>query len=439
MKAPAARLLMERYLAEGGATGHLMHLYDNTELTFGELKEVLSSAAEGRLERVTEKLDGMNLVFTWDDGLKVARSGGDIKAGGMDAAALAKKFFGRENIEDAFNGAFQVLNDAMNSLPQKVRERVFKAGQMWYSIEVIYSKNPNVINYDSNWVVFHASPVFRARPDGSVVKQDDAPGVDILEKHVNQMQQALTQRSWQVRGPAVLRLKKLSDGSIIQGIMGRISSAMAAANVGDSDTVGDYLRNLMSEEVADLGLPPKAAAAVVTRCLGIVGAPKLTDIKKMVPADQYQNVNDFVKASPALLKRMILPIETAIHDFAIEALRGLHSVLVSSHEAEVQRLRSEVGKAVKAIEASGDATAMDILQKQMQKLGSLENIAAAMEGVVFIYKGNAYKFTGAFAPANQILGLFKYGRGGKKIPAQEAYLRSAVARLLTNAGYNPNP
>jgi hypothetical protein len=37
---------------------------------------------------------------------------------------------------------------------------------------------------------------------------------------------------------------------------------------------------------------------------------------------------------------------------------------------------------------------------------NVENITSPMEGVVFIYKGNAYKFTGSFAAANQILGLF---------------------------------
>jgi hypothetical protein len=51
----------------------------------------------------------------------------------------------------------------------------------------------------------------------------------------------------------------------------------------------------------------------------------------------------------------------------------------------------------------------------MGKLKSVENITSPMEGVVFIYKGNAYKFTGSFAAANQILGLFKYGRKGTKL------------------------
>lgn len=432
MRIEMLRLLNEQLIREGGASGHLMHLYDNRELTFAELKEVLASAAEGRLEKVTEKLDGMNLVFTWDGSLKVARSGGDIKAGGIDAAALAKKFYGRENVEEAFNGAFQVLNDALSSLPDQLLRQVFGGGSVWYSIEVLYSKNPNVINYDRNYIVFHQSPVFKVEADGKINKQDDAPGVEMLEKHIDRMQQALTQRSWQVRGPVVLRLKKFSDGSILSRAVSAIEAAQNSAGVGDDATIGDYLNAIIDEDVADLGLPPNVARAVRDRIVGNPGAPGLPQIKKMVTPDVYPNIKAFVDGDKELMKKAIEPIEHAVHNFAIEVLRGLHSVLVGNHDEEVSRLRQQVATAVKAIQSSGNVKAMDVLATQMRKLGDLENIAAAMEGVVFIYKGNAYKFTGAFAPANQILGLFKYGRGGTKVEEQKE-LRSALKSLLRSA------
>lgn len=426
------RLLNEQLIREGGAGGHLMHLYDNRGLTFAELKEVLAQAAEGRLQKVTEKLDGMNLVFTWDGALKVARNGTDLKSGGMDAAALAKKFYGRENVEEAFNGAFKVLNDAMSSLSDKVLQLVFRGGRVWYSIEVLYAKNPNVINYDSNCIVFHQSPVFQVMADGSVDKKDDAPGVELLEKHIERMQQALTQRSWQVRGPAVLRLKKFSDGSILSRAISSIESAQNSAGVGDDGTIGDYLNNIIGEEVANLDLEPNVAKAVRDRIVGMPGAPGLPAIKKMVTPDVYPKIKAFVDHDKAMMKTAIEPLEHAIHNFAIEVLRGLHSVLVGNHDEEVGRLRMQVAQAVKAVQSSGNVKAMDVLATQMKKLGNVENIAAAMEGIVFIYKGNAYKFTGAFAPANQILGLFKYGRGGTKVEEQKE-LKGALNKLLRSA------
>lgn len=412
--------LSESVLMEGGAVGHLMHLYDNPELTFAEIKDILSDAAAGRLEKVSEKLDGMNLVVSWDieaSDLRAARNSGDIKGGGMDASAVSARFQDRGNVGEAFTTAFKVLKDAFGSLPVATLKKIFgPRANIWYSAEIIYSQNPNVISYDSNNIVFHGWPVFEYK-GGEITRKENAPGVDILQKNVERMQNAVTVRNWRVRGPVVLRLQGISDGSISQRAIGEIDSAMSAAGVSDVDTVGDYLYSLMSEKVANLDLPEEAATAVTERSLGLENAPSLIEIKRMLPKDQHIVVSNFVKSAPGLLKSFIQPLEDAIHVFAIEVLRGLHSTLIDDSDAEVMRLRAEVATAVKAIESSGQETAMEILKRQMQKLGKIENIAAAMEGVVFIYKGNAYKFTGAFAPANQILGLFKYGRGGVKINA----------------------
>jgi len=41
-------------------------------------------------------------------------------------------------------------------------------------------------------------------------------------------------------------------------------------------------------------------------------------------------------------------------------------------------------------------------------MGDISNIQTPIEGVVFMWKGNAYKFTGNFSAACQILGLFRY-------------------------------
>ena len=89
--------------------------------------------------------------------------------------------------------------------------------------------------------------------------------------------------------------------------------------------------------------------------------------------------------------------------------------MIDNTEEEVVRLQGEVSKAISAIESSGDENAMQMLKTQMEKLKSVSNITSPVEGVVFIYKGNAYKFTGSFSAANQILGLFKYGRKGTKL------------------------
>lgn len=406
----------------GGAAGHLQHLYDNVDLTFGEIKDVIIGASEGKLERSSEKLDGMNLVFSFDvktNSLRAARTGTDIKGGGMDASGLAKKFFGRGNVEAAFNDSFKVLNDALTSLSPKEKVAIFgKSATRWYSIEIIYTANPNTINYDSNNVVFHGWPIFEVQKDGSVSQTSDDTGINILSRNIDRMQAAVSTKDWRVRGPSLLNLKKISDGSIVKRAISEIEAAMNAAGVSDSDTILDYMRSMMSEKVASLDLPENVAEMLVERSIGAPGAPSGTEIKRAAGPEYSRVISQFVKSAELTCKALIEPIEMAIHRFAIEVLRGLNSTLIASSDDEVNRLRSQVSKAISAIEASGNQDAMTILHKEMKRLGNVENIAAAMEGMVFFFKGKAYKFTGAFAPANQILGLFKYGRGST-IPAMD--------------------
>jgi hypothetical protein len=419
----------------GGAAGHLFHLYDNHGLTFGEIKQVLANAAEGKLERVTAKVDGMNLVFTWDveEGqLRVARGVGDIRGGGMDAAALAAKFAGRGNVERAFTSAFKVLRQALGTLGEKDQQRAFgPRGNRWYSMEVVYAANPGTISYASNSIVFHGWPVFNAKRDGTVEKSADEAGIELLTRRIDQMQKAVTLKDWQVRGPELVNLKRLTDGTALQKALQQIDSAMSSAGSSDNDTVFDYLRSLLADDVRPLDLPPKAAKALVDRAAGMPGSATVNDLRAMVPKDQQRAVQDFVKGSEALLKRYVAPVEQAIQGFAVEVLRGVHSTLVADPDAEVARLRQQVAKAIRAIEASGNQQAMEVLQREMQRLKSVDNITSTTEGVVFFFKGQAYKLTGSFAPAHQILGLFKYGRPGiPKMDMGEAALKRALKHLL---------
>jgi len=413
------RASKKNYVNEGGAVGHLQHIVDNRELTFAEIKNILSIASKGKLQKVSEKFDGMNLVFSWDsstNALRAARNTTDIKNGGLDADGIAAKFRDRGNVGDAFNSAFKVLNDALGAIPESTLINIFGENcEKWYSMEVIYTQNPNVINYDENSIIFHGWPVFQV-VNGKVQKSDDESGVDIISANVEKMQKAVTMRSWRVRGPSLLKMKEISDGTVLRKAINKIEAAQGEAGVSDSQTIEDYLRSLVTDVVIQkFGLPKEITSAIVERVIESSSAPKLTAIKMLLKNSQlYEEIAAFVKESPKLLKDLIFPIEDAIYDLSIEVLHGLESSLINDSSAEVQRLRAEVKRAINAIESSGQEDAIAILQAQMQKLKSIEGINTPMEGIVFMYKGNAYKFTGSFAAANQILGLFKYGRGSIK-------------------------
>ena len=72
----------EGLITEGGAYGHMAHPFDTQmNLTFGDLKTIISNALNGKLEFTREKTDGQALFISWrdDKGLIAARNGGHLK------------------------------------------------------------------------------------------------------------------------------------------------------------------------------------------------------------------------------------------------------------------------------------------------------------------------------------------------------------------------
>ena len=62
------------------------------------------------------------------------------------------------------------------------------------------------------------------------------------------------------------------------------------------------------------------------------------------------------------------------------------------------------------VKRGGDIKKIQTLKLQLDKLNKIGGLDAIVpsEGIVFKYKGKTYKFTGAFAPVNQILGLLNF-------------------------------
>ena len=84
-------MLFEQWLAvqsqplllEGGAAGHMNHPFDDTSLTFGDLKRMVEAGLSGNLsfeEAPTEKTDGQNVFATIQDGqVKFARNKTELR------------------------------------------------------------------------------------------------------------------------------------------------------------------------------------------------------------------------------------------------------------------------------------------------------------------------------------------------------------------------
>ena len=108
-------------LQEGGAYGHMAHPYDDMDLTFGDLKQIIDMGLQGNLSKtISEKLDGQAISISWKNGkLIAARNKGHLKnqgAAALDVSGLKSMFAGRGHLTDAFGYAVEDLEKAISKV-----------------------------------------------------------------------------------------------------------------------------------------------------------------------------------------------------------------------------------------------------------------------------------------------------------------------------------
>jgi len=417
-----SNLLNEGGLARPGQKGgHMNHLYDNPDMSFSKMKEIIQAASSGELEG-TEKTDGQNLMLSYDvntGSARAARNKGNVKAGGLDAAGLAAKFGGRGTIEDAFNDAFAAFEAAVGRMDREEQIAIFGPDtNIYYNAEVQDPRSKNVINYDVKTLTIHRVGHGEFdRSTGAATDRDVSDNAAYLAQALEEIQGERQADEFRVEMNAIRRLEALGDDVAANEAISRLERVISEEGISDNQTIGDYMVSRVQKIVAQqVDLPEHIQVEVLKKIFGAEGALNILKIDKMIGNPQIISaVRGIVGNSGATLSQAIFPVEDIIHDFSVEMLRGLHSAFILDNELEVERLRQETSRAVTAIVNSNNEEAMEILNKQMSKLKNIEGVSTAAEGFVFDYDGVTYKFTGNFAPMNQLLGLFKYGRKG--IPA----------------------
>jgi hypothetical protein len=412
----------------GGVAGHLSHLHENLDFTFGEIKSILSDVAQANIETI-EKVDGQNVFFTWHAGtgaLHTARNNGDVAKGGMSPKEFASKWKGHP-AENAFMSGFEAIDIAINNLDENILLDIFGAnGDNWVNSEIMYHGNPNIINYGADWVVLHNMQSFGEGGESSM----NPSAFQALVSAVSTAESDLDQEGFRISGPQVAELQDLSTGLAYEDFVNELDGATGMSS---SATIRDYVEEQL--RLGPIGSAPLAVHQqedLIKIILDMEGAPPYAKFKKSVPKEHHKLISTLATKTNKrkIIAKMTLPVETAISNFAIEVLRGLKSFFVGDHDAEIVRMRKEVEDSIAGLGAAQGADAeklADMLEKQMTKLGPIENVASTMEGIVFEHPPGShqlYKLTGSFAMANQIIGRAR--RLPKEETVDEAIIRKYV-------------
>ena len=410
---------MKKLLLEGGVGGHLNHLYDNRQMTYNKMVSILKKASSGQLVG-TEKADGYNIFLGYQGGTaRAARNKTDMQRGGMTMQELsAREFQGGEEVRQAYLRSFDAYQAALDSLSEQEKVAIFGAnGEVFYNTEIMGPAAAQLLNYDKNVLSIHRGGHKTYNRETDTLEVIDATeNSKVLDKVVDRFEEATAGKPFAVQRTAFLTLKALDSDASLNVAISRLQKAGFSGTM----TIEEFLETKL-KPIVDRSIPyfdSRIKQEIIDRMLNKEGKKGVAQITKGFPKEQKQIVSALVKQSGKLIKDVIWPIEEAIHEFAVDMLEGMESAYILNNEKELKRLREEVRLAIKEIaeySGPGEEQAKDILLLQLQKLKHHNKVNATIEGFVFEEDGMLYKFTGNYAPMNQLLGMFKYGRG--KIPA----------------------
>jgi len=400
----------ESLLLEGGAYGHMNHPFDiEMNLTFGDLKQIVVRALNGDLELAREKTDGQALAVSWVNGrLVAARNKSHLKnkgAGAMTIGQVADKFAGRGGLTDAYNFAMQDLSKAIGALSEPQRKKVFKDGSSFMNLEVIYPTSVNVIPYNQPLLVFHGT--FDYDMDGTIVGENQQ-AASILGGMIKQVN-AHVQSKYTIQGPPINKLPKSEHLSKLQGkYLGMISKLQSEFGLHDSDGVADYHQawwtNFVEKKAKKLDYQQKIGLikrwAFGDKSFRIA---EITDEKLRTWADTTDK-QDQQKIS----KQNLMRFEEIFLGVGADVLSFMDSVLTANPDSAKRQMVARLQSTISQVKASGDPKKIEKLKLELSRLNALGGFEKIVpnEGIVFVYGGNTYKLTGAFAPLNQILGIF---------------------------------
>jgi len=404
---------LEDFIFEGGAAGHMMHPFDDHSLTFADFKIIVKSSLQGGLdfeEAATEKTDGQNLFATVKDGQAMfARNKGQM-INPLDLNGIIKMFTGHASklVEETYIFA---AKDLAAALPALKDQSMFANGLNFVNMELIYSKNPNVIYYDRDVIQFHG--IVETDGEGNQTgKQNIATE---LVKALKELKSDV-QKTFTIIPPQILKLgKDINFDERVGYYEKAINKLRDTYSLSDQDEFKMYhemwWRSQIEENFADLDPAHKEGLLLRWAYLD-KKTLKLTALKKELTPEQNKAVKDFDGQRNKKYKENILPFENLFLELGADVLKNASNFVAANPDAEKARLHDQIRTEAGKIKKNGDLAQIERVEKELKRLegiGGIESIIPT-EGVVFKFKGKTFKLTGTFAAINQLMGIIKYGR-----------------------------
>lgn len=388
-------------ILEGGQSGHMSHIIDYDDFTRDDLIELVSNLFDGKIEDITEKIDGTNIQATMNLQGEVVfiRNKGDLNSaqGGMSISDMAEKWSSKPQVAKTFVTAGETITKVFT-----------KIGKEWFNpsphtrrivnCECVIAGTTNIIPYASDQVDFHDIWIYEKGIVGWDKKEVTKDGLKVIEKACTGIDNA------QITPKVIIQVTKDSEHLKNQYI--KEINKLFGKNLSIREWKYDRFFELIKKEYP--WLLNGRHDEVYARWFDGNKQMNLRELKKIYK----DNLDEFVeldkKGYKDIVSSVIEPLDILFLKLSNDIIKLCSGLLNSGVKDEtISQLKNDMNNIKKEVEERGSEEMKSKLTKQLNRLmqlGGDDSINHA-EGIVFSFRGKIMKATGTFATVNQITGL----------------------------------
>lgn len=381
-----------------GLSGHMMNLWEDLSLTKEDLKEIIQRSFENRF-CFKEKIDGFNIhFFIKDNQIRFARNKKDLLNGGMDLDGICKRWFKKKDIYDVYAGAYRILlNSLLNSqrgLPTYTPR--FKNSIITYNCDCFRAGITNVIPYGCSGVAIHN------------IWEWDLDSNEVVITDFNDV----NKECFELLGdPYVYIELKAPYKTLYKYYNDLIDSIFGQCNTIEELYQREFLVYLIND-FKDTFKHPEYIKHIFNRIFKGDNSLNLRTLKKIYK-DSGELPGENIISSIMNLKQDI--IYTCYGELR-ETLIEIGDVLLSGAVCNINQyykykaqymVHNEIFNIINKCSIKDNDDYKNKLSKYFHEWGSLGGTINPLEGVVFNYNNQTYKWTGSFSIINKIIGLPK--------------------------------
>ena len=394
----------------------------------------------------------------------------DPEAAAGSLPSTIKRFAGRnEELKNAFIDSLTALDTGIKGLDLETQKSIFgpdeEGDYNWFAFEIMDPGNPNVINYDKygailalhveghgtfssknrekkvnltpseekdgREVIVPADPVrlFKQAFEKINKTLEDKSRFKVISNEFANLKNKfdatpyISQLQEQIQSLSALGLTK--DSNVADYVLARILATYGkqitdafreedTSNISEEVKLEPVVSNYMSNLDKDVYSKHKGNIdALIETIMDQKG--RKTKVTAGLTPEQKNKALAIYDKNLAIKKEAMAPLESIIHNFAVQVLDKYESAYILSNGESASELQKAVSADIEQIQAAfsdpdsplyGDVKKQAKFEKEKEKI---TDITTSAEGVTFLYDGRFYKLTGNFAPINQILGM-KPGR-----------------------------